>query len=254
MHVHVLGKLTVFEHFMHGLYAVHCACWLCAFRDHSHPHFCRSPAVCQPLHCSVYLKSNLTYLLISNKSGPRFILCYKSKCSRNLSVTQAALFAITSAAEVLSRCIEGGEGADGPADEAAAASVAQLLLQLLLHLSAASTSLAHSRERVHLLELLLMQMLAPTLMHHVAGIDVAQAQVCPLNSLPLADWHVSQVCERLWHADLNACCVCFSEVIVSWQPPLHVHALCFCNVHAPVLPCVHCPVAGTPHASIHFRT
>lgn len=102
-----------------------------------------------------------------------------SKCSLNLSVTQAALFAITSAAEVLSRCIEGGEGADGPADEAASASVAQLVLQLLLHLSTASTTLADSRERVHLLELLLMQTLAPTLMHHVAGTNVAQAQVCP---------------------------------------------------------------------------
>ena len=143
-----------------------------------YPDSCTSPAPCKLLQCSVYL-SFVTDLLTSNESAFRFTLCFKSKCSLNLVVTQAALFAITSAAEVLSRCIEGGEGGDGPADEAAAANVAQLLLQLLLHLSAASTSLAHSRERVHLLELLLMQLLAPTLMHHVADTNVAQAQVCP---------------------------------------------------------------------------
>lgn len=86
------------------------------------------------------------------------------------------MFAITSAAEVLSRCVEGGEGADGPADEAAAASVAQSLLQLLMHLSAASPSLAHCRERIQLLELVLMQTLAPALMHHLASTGT-QAQV-----------------------------------------------------------------------------
>ena len=92
------------------------------------------------------------------------------------SVVQAALFAIASAAEVLSSCIEGAEGADGPADEATAASVAQSLLQLLLQLSAVSSSLPHSRERIQLLELLLMQTLAPALMQYLASTE-GQAQV-----------------------------------------------------------------------------
>lgn len=96
---------------------------------------------------------------------------------------QAALFAITSAADVLSRCIEGGEGADGPADEAAAGSVAHTLLQLLLHLSAASSALPHSHERIQLLELLLMQTLAPVLMRHLAS-SGGQAQVS-LPCLPM---------------------------------------------------------------------
>ena len=105
--------------------------------------------------------------------------CSNSKSSVG-ALSQAALFAIASAAEVLIRCIEGGEGADGPADEATAASVAGSLLQLLLHLSAASTSLPHSRERIQLLELLLMQTLAPALMHHLADSEAeAQAQVSP---------------------------------------------------------------------------
>ena len=164
---------------MHA-YAVFHACWFCVFHGLSVPWLlhisCSRQATSRLIVCAI----KVTDLLISNEVGSRFILCFNSKCSVNLSTAQAALFAITSAAEVLSRCIEGGEGGDGPADEAAAASVAQLLLQLLLHLSAASTSLAHSsRERVHLLELLLMQTMAPTLMHHVAGTNVAQAQVCP---------------------------------------------------------------------------
>ena len=91
---------------------------------------------------------------------------------------QAALFAIASAAEVLSRCIEGSEGADGPADEATAGSVADSLLHLLLHLSPATASLAHGRDQIRLLELLLMQTLAPALMHHLAD-HGAQAQVRP---------------------------------------------------------------------------
>ena len=93
-----------------------------------------------------------------------------------ISVEQAALLAIASAAEALSSCIEGAEGAEGPADEAAAESVAQRLLQLLLHLSAGSPSLTHSKERVQLLELLLMQSLAPALMRHLASTG-GQAQV-----------------------------------------------------------------------------
>ncbi|KAL3139646.1 Nuclear import receptor [Trebouxia sp. C0009 RCD-2024] len=88
---------------------------------------------------------------------------------------EAALFAIASAAEVLSRCIEGSEGADGPADEATAGSVADSLLHLLLHLSPATASLAHSRDQIRLLELLLMQTLAPALMRHLAD-HGAQAQ------------------------------------------------------------------------------
>lgn len=92
------------------------------------------------------------------------------------AVVQAALFAIASAAEVLSSCIEGPEGAEGPADEATAASVAQSLLQLLLQLSAVSSGLGHSRERIQLLELLLMQTLAPALMQHLAFTG-GQAQV-----------------------------------------------------------------------------
>ena len=94
------------------------------------------------------------------------------------ALPQAALFAITTAAEVVSKCIEGSEGADEPADEAAAGSVADSLLQLLLHLAAATASLAHSREQIRLLELLLMQTLAPALMHHLADHEAqAQAQV-----------------------------------------------------------------------------
>lgn len=95
-----------------------------------------------------------------------------------VALTQAALFAIASAAEVLSRCIEGTEGADGPADEATAGNVADSLLQLLLHLSAATASLPHSRDQIQLLELLLMQTLAPALMQHLASLGL-QAQVSP---------------------------------------------------------------------------
>ena len=89
---------------------------------------------------------------------------------------QAALFAIVSAAEVLSSSIEGAEGGESPDDEGAAQDVADTLLQLLLRLSSLSTSLGGSSARVQLVELQLMQTVAPALMHHLAT-QGSQAQV-----------------------------------------------------------------------------
>ena len=89
---------------------------------------------------------------------------------------QAALFAIVSAAEVLSSSIEGAEGGESPDDEEAAQDVADTLLQLLLRLSSLSTSLGDSSARVQLVELQLMQTVAPALMHHLAR-QGGQAQV-----------------------------------------------------------------------------
>lgn len=89
---------------------------------------------------------------------------------------QAALFAVVSAAEVLSSSIEGAEGAEGPGDQAAATNIAHTLLQLLLHLSSLSPSLGQSSGRIQLVELQLMRTLAPALMHHLAT-SGGQAQV-----------------------------------------------------------------------------
>ena len=90
-----------------------------------------------------------------------------------MGVIQAALFAIVSAAEVLSSSIEGRESPD---DEEAAQDVADTLLQLLLRLSSLSTSLGDSSARVQLVELQLMQTVAPALMHYLAT-QGGQAQV-----------------------------------------------------------------------------
>ena len=91
---------------------------------------------------------------------------------------QAALFALVSASETLSSSIEGTEGADGPADEPAAARIAGILLQLLPQLSAVGqgTSMGQGSSRIQQLELQLMEGLAPALMHHLA-ITGGQAQV-----------------------------------------------------------------------------
>ena len=91
-------------------------------------------------------------------------------------MTQAALLAIVAAAEVLSNTIEGAEGADGPEDEAAAQGVAATRLQLLLHLSSLSSRLCQHAARIQLVELQLMQTLAPALMRHLATTG-GQAQV-----------------------------------------------------------------------------
>lgn len=90
-------------------------------------------------------------------------------------ILQAALIAITSAAEVLSTTIEGEEGAEGPVDAAAAQATAQTLLQLLLHLSVVKDSSGCAR--LQLLKLDLMQSLAPALMRHLATTG-ADSQVC----------------------------------------------------------------------------
>ena len=85
---------------------------------------------------------------------------------------QAALVALVSAAEPLSSSIEGAEGADGPADEASAERIAGTLLQLLPQLSAVVQGTA----RIQLLELQVMEGLAPAFMHHLA-MTGGQAQV-----------------------------------------------------------------------------
>lgn len=92
-------------------------------------------------------------------------------------LSQAVLIAITAASEVLSSCIEGEEGAEGPADEATGQAVAQILLQLLVCLSAAKGSSGGAGQgRLQLLKLQLMQSLAPALMRHLATTG-GQAQV-----------------------------------------------------------------------------
>lgn len=92
-------------------------------------------------------------------------------------LSQAALIAITAASEVLSSSIEGEEGAEGPADEATGQVVAQILLQLLMHLSAVKVSNeGPGQGRLQLLKLQLMQSLAPALMRHLATTG-GQAQV-----------------------------------------------------------------------------
>lgn len=92
---------------------------------------------------------------------------------------QAALIAITSAGEAISSSIEGQEGADGPADEGRAQAVAQALLQLLVHMSHHSPSSGSQagQGRLHILQLELLQSLAPALMQHLAA-SGGQAQVC----------------------------------------------------------------------------
>ena len=67
----------------------------------------------------------------------------------------------------MSISIEGAEGADGPGDEAAAERVASTLLHLLLCLSALP-NLRDSGARIQLVELQLMETVAPALMHHLA--------------------------------------------------------------------------------------
>ena len=101
-------------------------------------------------------------------------------------VIQAALVAIAAASEVISSSIEGAEGADGPEDETAAQGIANTILQLLLHLSSTSSSLGQCAARIQLVELEVMQTLAPALMHHLAATG-GQAQV------------------RLCHARTKAC-------------------------------------------------
>lgn len=91
-------------------------------------------------------------------------------------VIQAALVAIVAASEVISSSIEGTEGADGPEDETAAQGIANTILQLLLHLSSNSSSLGQCAARIQLVELEVMQTLAPALMHHLAATG-GQAQV-----------------------------------------------------------------------------
>ena len=91
-------------------------------------------------------------------------------------VIQAALVAIVAASEVISSSIEGAEGADGPEDETAAQGIANTILQLLLHLSSKSSSLGQCADRIQLVELEVMQTLAPALMHHLAATG-GQAQV-----------------------------------------------------------------------------
>ncbi len=91
-------------------------------------------------------------------------------------VIQAALVAIVAASEVISGSIEGAEGADGPEDETAAQGTANTILQLLLHLSSQSSSLGQCAARIQLVELEVMQTLAPALMHHLAATG-GQAQV-----------------------------------------------------------------------------
>ncbi|KAL0028373.1 hypothetical protein WJX77_002612 [Trebouxia sp. C0004] len=84
-------------------------------------------------------------------------------------VLEAVLVAIVAAAEVISSSIEGAEGADGPQDETAAQRIANTILQLLLHLSSWSSSLGQCAARIQLVELEVMQTLAPALMHHLAA-------------------------------------------------------------------------------------
>ena len=91
-------------------------------------------------------------------------------------VIQAALVAIVAACEVISSSIDGAEGADGPEDKTAAQGIANTILQLLLHLSSKSSSLGQCAARIQLVELEVMQTLAPALMHHLAATG-GQAQV-----------------------------------------------------------------------------
>lgn len=91
-------------------------------------------------------------------------------------VIQATLIAVVAASEVISGSIEGAEGADGPEDETAAQGIANTILQLLLVLSSKSSSLGQYAAGIQLVELEVMQTLAPALMHNLAATG-GQAQV-----------------------------------------------------------------------------
>ncbi|DBA67383.1 TPA: hypothetical protein ACH3X2_001674 [Trebouxia sp. C0005] len=89
--------------------------------------------------------------------------------SVNPKVLQATLIAVVAASEVISGSIEGAEGADGPEDETAAQGIANTILQLLLVLSSKSSSLGQYAAGIQLVELEVMQTLAPALMHNLAA-------------------------------------------------------------------------------------